>query len=166
MGAVESSESLHQAAASEGDGTAMRAIVYSYYKAVNESRWTDVVSFFHDDATLHVPGQAPKIGKEAILRFYEAHGRHATKHHDDVPLLMYDGNRVLTLIDHHGIDRHGEAIQFWTTGVFTMDGGRFRQYRVIFDTMALPEWMRERRSHRTELPDGATSVAPGANHAS
>ena len=52
---------------------------------------------------------------------------------------------VLTLIEHHGADRHGEPIHFWTTGVFTFDCGRFRQYRVIFDTMALPAWMRGRK---------------------
>jgi ketosteroid isomerase-like protein len=145
MGSVESPESVHQAATTDADETAIRAIVYGYYKAVNDSRWDDVAAFFHEDATLHIPGQAPKVGTEAILRFYEAHGRHSVKHHDDVPLLMIDGNRVLTLVDHHGVDRHGEPIHFWTTGAFTIDNGRFRQYRVIFDTMELPEWMRARK---------------------
>lgn len=145
MGEVETPDSIHQAAAAGSDATSLRAIVYSYYKAVNDSRWDDVVAYFHEDATLHVPGQAPKVGHEAILRFYQAHGRHSAKHHDDIPLLMCDGNRVLTLVEHHGADRDGEPIHFWTTGVFTFDGGRFRQYRVIFDTMALPAWMRERK---------------------
>ena len=154
MGSVETSESVHQAASADADETAIRAIVYSYYKAVNDSRWDDVAAFFHSDATLHIPGQEPKVGSEAILRFYEAHGRHSVKHHDDVPLLMIDGNRVLTLVDHHGVDRYGESIHFWTTGAFTIDNGRFRQYRVIFDTMELPEWMRARKG-----PASAADVA-------
>lgn len=145
MGAIETPESVHQAARTGDDATSIRALVYSYYKAVNDSRWDDVVDFFHEDATLHIPGQAPKVGTAAIRRFYEAHGRHAAKHHDDVPLLMVDGNRVLTLVEHHGEDRYGTPIHFWTTGVITVDNGRFRQYRVIFDTMELPQWMRERK---------------------
>ncbi len=152
MGAIETPESVHQAASTGDDATSIRAIVYSYYKAVNDSRWNDVVEYFHEDATLHVPSQAPKVGTEAIRRFYEAHGRHAAKHHDDVPLLMVDGNRVLTLIEHHGEDRHGTPIHFWTTGIFTIDNGRFRQYRVIFDTMELPQWMRERKGQPAPSP--------------
>jgi ketosteroid isomerase-like protein len=160
MGAVETHHTVHQAASTDDDETAIKAIVYSYYKAVNDSRWDDVVAYFHPDATLHVPGQEPKVGTDEIRRFYEAHGRHALKHHDDVPLLMVDGNRVLTLVDHHGVGRGGEPIHFWTTGVVTIDNGRFRQYRVIFDTMALPQWMRERKGASRSPETSAEVPAP------
>jgi hypothetical protein len=55
-------------------------------------------------------------------------------------------------VDHHGVGRNGEPIHFWTTGVVTIDNGRFRQYRVIFDTMELPQWMRERKRGASEVP--------------
>jgi hypothetical protein len=32
--------------------------------------------------------------------------------------------------------------------VFTLDGKRFRQYRVIFDTAELPEWIRSKKGRR------------------
>ena len=148
MGAVETHHTVHQAASTDDDETAIKAIVYSYYKAVNDSRWDDVVAYFHSDATLHVPGQEPKVGTDEIRRFYEAHGRHAVKHHDDVPLLMTDGNRVMTLIDFHGVDVRGNQVQYWNGGIFTLDGKRFRQYRVIFDTAELPEWIRSKKGRR------------------
>jgi ketosteroid isomerase-like protein len=160
MGGVETHHTVHQAASTDDDETAIKAIVYSYYKAVNDSRWDDVVAYFHPDATLHIPGQEPKVGADEIRRFYEAHGRHAVKHHDDVPLLMVDGNRVLTLVDHHGVGRGGEPIHFWTTGVVTIDNGRFRQYRVIFDTMELPQWMRERKGTSRSVDASAEVPAP------
>ena len=162
MGAVETPHTVHQAASTDDDETAIKSIVYSYYKAVNDSRWEDVVAYFHPDATLHIPGQEPKVGTDAIRAFYEAHGRHSVKHHDDVPLLMIDGNRVLTLVDHRGVGRHGEPIHFWTTGVVTIDHGRFRQYRVIFDTMELPDWMRERKGSPGDSGALPESPAPRA----
>lgn len=148
MGRVETSASVHQAAALDADDTSLRAIVYSYYKAVNDSRWDDVVAYFHDDASLHIPGQAPKIGHAAIREFYVAHGRHMTKHHDDVILLGIEGNRVLTLVDHNGVSRDGVPVKLWTAGSFVLDRGRFRQYRVVFDTFALPDWMRQTGARR------------------
>lgn len=128
----------NEAAARHGaDPTAVRAMVYAYYQAVNEGRWTDVADFFHDDAVLLVPSQLPKVGRETILAFYESHGRRFPEHHDDVPLLMLDGNRVMTLVDFNGVDRNGNAVHFWTAGIFTIEAGRIRQYRVIFDTAQL-----------------------------
>ena len=121
----------------EADATATRAMVYSYYAAVNDGRWTDVVDYFHDDAVLLVPSQLPKVGRETILAFYESHGRRFPEHHDDVPLLMLDGNRVMTLVDMHGINREGVHTRLWTAGFFTIESGRIRQYRVIFDTAQL-----------------------------
>src|SRR5947209_218927 len=104
MGPVEVQKTVEGAARSGSDRTAIRAMVYSYYQAVNDSRWNDVADFFHDDAVLLVPSQLPKAGREAILKFYESHGRRFTEHHDDVPLLMLDGDRVMTLVDFHGVD--------------------------------------------------------------
>ena len=46
-------------------------MVYSYYAAVNDGRWDDVVDCFHDDAVLLVPSQLPKVGREEIRRFYQ-----------------------------------------------------------------------------------------------
>jgi len=125
------------AARQQADATATRAMVYAYYQAVNDGRWADVADFFHDDAVLLVPSQLPKVGRETILRFYESHGRRFPEHHDDVPLLMLDGNRVMTLVDFNGVDRNGNVVRFWTAGIFTLEGGRIRQYRVIFDTAQL-----------------------------
>jgi ketosteroid isomerase-like protein len=137
MAGVEVRATIEAAAGSQADPTATRAMVYSYYQAVNESRWDDVVSFFHEDAVLLVPSQLPKVGRETIHRFYESHGRRFPQHHDDVPLLMLDGNRVMTLVDFRGVDRNGNAVSFWTAGIFTLEDGRIRQYRVIFDTAQL-----------------------------
>lgn len=125
-------ETRHQA-----DATATKAMVYGYYAAVNDGRWADVVGFFHDDAVLLVPSQLPKVGREVILKFYESHGRRFHEHHDDVPLLMLDGNRVMTLVDFNGVDRNGNVVRFWTAGIFTIEDGKIRQYRVIFDTAQL-----------------------------
>ena len=137
MAGVEVRATIEAAAGGQADPTATKAMVYAYYQAVNESRWDDVVSFFHDDAVLLVPSQLPKIGHDTIRRFYESHGRRFTQHHDDVPLLMLDGNRVMTLVDFRGVDKNGNAVAFWTAGIFTLEDGRIRQYRVIFDTAQL-----------------------------
>ena len=120
------------------DEVAVEAFVRDYYRAVNESRWDDVVACFHEDAVLLIPSQPPKVGHDAIRRFYESHGRRFPAHHDDVPLLMLDGDRVMTLVDFRGVDRSGVAVTFWTAGIFTIGGGRIQEYRVIFDTAALP----------------------------
>lgn len=134
---VEIAKTAAAAAQQQADGTATRAMVYGYYQAVNEGRWTDVADYFHDDAVLLVPSQLPKVGRETILRFYESHGRRFPEHHDDVPLLMMDGNRVMTLVDFNGVDRNGNVVHFWTAGFFTIESGKIRQYRVIFDTAQL-----------------------------
>ena len=144
MTPVEVQNTIEQAATAGADSTAIRATIYAYYQAVNESRWEDVKNFFIEDAVLLIPGQRPKIGHEAILRFYSAHGTHFAEHHDDVPLLMVDGNRVMTLVDFHGVDVRGNRVHYWNGGVFTLDGIKFRQYRVIFDTAELPEWIRNK----------------------
>lgn len=137
MGSVEIPETMRAAAGASRDNTAIRAFIYGYYQAVNESRWEDVVRCFHEDAVLLVPSQLPKQGHEKIREFYEYHGAYSPQHHDDVPLLMIDGNRVVTLVDHHGVDKHGRQIHLWTAGYFTLEDGRIRQYRVIFDTAQL-----------------------------
>ena len=139
MGSVESDRTASSAAQHASDRTAIRAKVYEYYRAVNESRWDDVVDFFHEDAVLLVPSQDPKVGHESIREFYESHGRRFVEHHDDVPLLMIDGQRVMTLVDFHGRDRNGVDVHFWTAGFFTIECARVRQYRVIFDTAELTE---------------------------
>jgi ketosteroid isomerase-like protein len=137
MGEVEIAKTAAGAAQQQADATAIRAMVYAYYQAVNDGRWADVAATFHEDAVLLVPSQLPKVGRKTILKFYESHGRRFPEHHDDVPLLMIDGNRVMTLVDFHGVDRNGNVVHFWTSGTFTIDGGRIRQYRVIFDTAQL-----------------------------
>ena len=137
MAPVEVQPTVEGAARAGCDPTATRAMVYAYYQAVNDGRWTDVAAFFHDDAVLLVPSQVPKVGRETILRFYESHGRRFPEHHDDVPLLMLDGNRVMTLVDFNGVDRNGNVVRFWTAGIFTIESRRIRQYRVIFDTAQL-----------------------------
>jgi limonene-1,2-epoxide hydrolase len=137
MGRVEVYNTERSAAGTGNDQTAIKALVYSYYTAVNESRWEDVVDFFHEDGVLLIPSQEPKVGHEKIREFYEYHGAYSPLHHDDVPLLMTDGNRVMTLVDHHGVDRHDRRIHLWTAGFFTIEDRRFRQYRVIFDTREL-----------------------------
>jgi ketosteroid isomerase-like protein len=156
MRRVETQETIEAAAARGADETAIRAAVYGYYQAVNEARWDDVAACFHEDGVLLVPSRRPKVGHAAIRRFYGAHGETFAEHHDDVPLLMIDGNRVLTLIDFHGVDRRGNHVHYWNFGVFTMEGGRFRQYRVIFDTAELPQWIRE---YRSTAPRAATSTS-------
>ena len=137
MGPVEVQQTVAGAARSGSDRTAIKALVYAYYQAVNESRWSDVADFFHEDAVLLVPSQLPKVGRKTILEFYESHGRRFVDHHDDVPLLMLDGDRVMTLVDFHGVDRNGNDVHFWTSGTFTIEAGKIRQYRVIFDTAQL-----------------------------
>jgi ketosteroid isomerase-like protein len=146
MSTVENQKTFEQAARRGSDNTALRATVYAYYKAVNDGRWEDVTNFFHEDGVLLVPSQEPKVGHDVILKFYSAHGRYFPEHHDDVPVLMVDGNRVMTLIEFHGVDREGERINYWNAGVFTIEDGRFRQYRVIFDTAELPAWLRRRNA--------------------
>ena len=138
MSGVET-ERAHVLSARRGrDRTTIRAMIYAYYKAVNDSHWDDVVAYFHPDAVLLIPSQLPKVGHEEIRRFYESVDRQfPTLHHDDVPLLMIDGNRVMTLVDMHGIDWEGNEIRLWTAGTFTLEGGLIRQYRVIFDTAQL-----------------------------
>lgn len=155
MTPVEGQETIERAAAAGADPTAIRATIYAYYQAVNEARWKDVTNFFTEDAVLLIPGQRPKIGHETILRFYSAHGTHFAEHHDDVPLLMVDGNRAMTLIDFHGVDVRGNRVHYWNGGVFTLDGTTFRQYRVIFDTGELPEWIRSKKG-RLPVADDAT----------
>ena len=134
---VEIARTHEMAARHQADPTAIRAMVYGYYQAVNDGRWQDVVDYFHDDAVLLVSSQVPKVGRETILRFYESHGRRYPEHHDDVPLLMLDGNRVMTLVDFNGVDVNGNVVRFWTAGIFTIEDRRIRQYRVIFDTAQL-----------------------------
>lgn len=109
----------------------------AYYQAVNDARWTDVADYFHPDAVLHIPSQRPKVGREEILRFYESHGRRFVEHHDEVPLLMVDGDRAMTLVRFDGVDVNGNVVWFWTAGIFTWEGARIREYRVIFDTAQL-----------------------------
>ena len=129
----------HARAARRGrDRTSIKAMIYAYYQAVNDSRWDDVVSFFHEDAVLLIPAQLPKVGHAEIRRFYTfVDKQFPTLHHDDVPLLMIDGNRVMTLVDMHGINADGVETRLWTAGIFTLEGGLIRQYRVIFDTAQL-----------------------------
>lgn len=137
MAQVEVQATVDAMARSQADPTAVKAMVYAYYQAVNDGRWGDVVEFFHEDAVLLVSSQLPKIGHEVIRAFYESHGRRFPQHHDDVPLLMLDGNRVMTLVDFRGVDRNGNVVRFWTSGTFTIEDRKIRQYRVIFDTAQL-----------------------------
>jgi ketosteroid isomerase-like protein len=138
MAGVET-ERAHVLAARHGrDRTTVKAMIYAYYQAVNDSRWDDVVAFFHEDAVLLIPSQLPKVGHAEIRRFYVSVDRQfPTLHHDDVPLLMIEGNRVMTLVDMHGVNADGVATRLWTAGIFTLEAGRIRQYRVIFDTAQL-----------------------------
>jgi hypothetical protein len=148
MGSIEVDRTVSSSARHASDATATRAKVYEYYRAANESRWDDVVEFFHEDAVLLVPSQQPKVGHDAIREFYAAHGRRFVEHHDDVALLMVDGQRVMTLVEVYGLDHNDVEVRFWAAGCFTLECGRVRQYRVIFDTASLAEHLSALRESR------------------
>jgi uncharacterized protein (TIGR02246 family) len=113
-------------------------MAYAYFQAVNESRLEEVLDYFHEDAVLLVPAQLPKVGREAIARFYDAFAKQFPEsHHADVPLLMVDDDRVMTLVDMHGVDCDGNEVHLWASVTFTIEAGKIRHQRVLFDTAQL-----------------------------
>ena len=66
MGSIEVDRTVSSSARHASDATATRAKVYEYYRAANESRWDDVVEFFHEDAVLLVHGHV--VGPDVVKR--------------------------------------------------------------------------------------------------
>ena len=55
---AEKTETSVAATPHQADATTTKAVVYSYYAAVNDGRWSDVVEYFHDDASLTAAASA------------------------------------------------------------------------------------------------------------
>ena len=121
---------MHRSEVVTGGG---EAVARAFHAAVGAGRWDEAARLFHDDGVLLLPSRPPTVGREAILAFYEAHGRRQPG--EQKPLLMTDGNRVMTLVGAEGSDRGGgEVARPWTATIFTIEDGAIRQVRVVFDT--------------------------------
>jgi ketosteroid isomerase-like protein len=116
----------------------VKALVRSYFAAVAEGRWDDVLELFHPDAELNVPGVRTKIGHERIRPFYANIGDRFAEYAPTVTQVLAEGSlesaaasAMLTL---NAVDLAGEPIEVPAADDFVIEGGRIRSLRIIFDT--------------------------------
>jgi ketosteroid isomerase-like protein len=109
-------------------------LVRSYFAAVNDERWDDVVELFDDRATVYVPSVRPKQGKERIRRFYESIGTSFLSHEASIVFLIAEGDRAAATIRYDGVSTDGRPVVVHATDTFTFEDGRIRELRIVFDT--------------------------------
>ena len=121
------------------DATApLENIVRSYFSAVAEGRWDDVLALFHEDAVLNVAGVSPKHGHERLRPFYENIGARFDRYAPTVNRVLAEGNLerggAVAILVLNAVSRAGEPIEVHTADDFAIEDGRIRSLRIIFDT--------------------------------
>ncbi len=111
-----------------------KTLVRSYFAAVNDERWDDVMALYHEDAVVHVAGKRPKHGYEQIRPFYEDIGTRFEKHVAEIRLLLAEGDVAAATIEYDGRNADGRSVSVFAADNFLFEDGRIRELRIIFDT--------------------------------
>ncbi len=116
----------------------LEQIVRGYFSAVADGRWDDVLALFHPDAVLNVAGASPKHGHERLRPFYENIGARFDRYAPTVNRVLTEGTldhgAAVAILVLNATSRKGEAIEVHTADDFTIEDGRIRTLRIIFDT--------------------------------
>jgi ketosteroid isomerase-like protein len=93
---------------------------------------------FHPDAILNVAGASPKHGHERLRPFYENIGARFDRYAPTVNRVLTEGTlehgAAVAILVLNATSRQGEAIEVHTADDFTIEDGRIRTLRIIFDT--------------------------------
>jgi ketosteroid isomerase-like protein len=116
---------------------AAKELVRSYFQAVNDERWDDVMALYHEDAVLHVPGKRPKSGHEQIRPFYEDIGTRFAKHVAGIRLLLAEDDVASATIEYEGSNTDGRPVSVFACDNFVFEAGRIRELRIVFDSARL-----------------------------
>jgi len=113
---------------------ASKQLVQSYFQAVNEERWDDVMALYHEDAVLHVPGKRPKQGHAQIRPFYEDIGTRFDRHVAEIRLLLAEDDLAAATIEYEGRNADGRPVSVFAADNFWFEDGRIKELRIIFDS--------------------------------
>ena len=110
----------------------------SYFKAVDDGRWDDVLALFHDDGVLNVAGRRAKVGHERIRPFYENIGTRFDTYGPTVTGVFADGSldsaTAAAFLTLNAVSAAGEPIEVPAADDFRIEGGKIRSLQIIFDT--------------------------------
>ena len=119
-----------------------RAVVESYFAAVNAEDFDTLRRVLHPDIELTACMSRPRHGLESVVAFFDAvFGRYPE--HSDIPTrLICDGNSVVAEIHFEGRSATGAEIVFEAVDVFDLTGGRIRRLSQWFDSADLQRQLR------------------------
>lgn len=129
-------------AASAPPEPSARAVVESYFAAVNAADFDALRRVLHPDIELTACMSRPRRGLESVVAFFDAvFGRYPE--HSDIPTrLICDGNSVVAEIHFEGRSDTGAQIVFEAVDVFDVVDGRIRRLSQWFDSADLQRQLR------------------------
>ena len=130
-------------AASEPPGDlSPRAVVESYFEAVNAADFEMLRRLLHPDIELTACMSRPRRGVEPVLAFFAAVFDRYPEHSDIPTRLICDGCSVVAEIHFEGRSHTGAEIVFDAVDLFDLVDGRIRRLGQWFDSADLQRQLR------------------------
>jgi ketosteroid isomerase-like protein len=116
------------------DDPRIRAAIRTYFDAINGEQWDRLAALFHDDAELHAPGTAPRVGGAAVASYYDDALRPYPVHRDEPTRELYAGDTVTVEIHFEGTLANGREMAFDAVDVFDFRDGRIARLSSWYDS--------------------------------
>jgi ketosteroid isomerase-like protein len=116
------------------DDPRIRSAIRTYFEAINAEQWDRLAALFHDDAELHAPGTAPRVGGAAVASYYDDALRPYPVHRDEPTRELYAGDTVTVEIHFEGTLANGRRMAFDAVDVFDFRDGRIARLSSWYDS--------------------------------
>jgi hypothetical protein len=111
--------------------------VRDLFQAIDEERWGDVESCFHEEVVVHVEGGDDRRGRGEIGRLFRGIPEQYVTHRDRVEMVLADEHRALALVQFTGTTTDDTHVSFWAAIAYWFDGDLIREERVVLNPHAL-----------------------------
>ena len=119
-----------------------RAVVESYFAAVNAEDFDTLRRVLHPDIELTACLSRPRRGLESVVAFFDAVFARFPVHSDIPVRLIVDGDTVVAEIHFEGRSDSGADVTFEAVDVFDISDGRIRRLAQWFDSADLQRQLR------------------------
>ena len=131
----------------------VRAVLDAYFDGINGERYESVAALFATDGELVAPGVRPRIGREAIARYFTLVLSRYPVHHDQPVRTFVDGSTATVEIAFTGELASGAPMTFEAVDIFDLDAdGRIAKLVTWYDSHLV----------RTRLTDAEAATDPRA----
>lgn len=115
-----------------------KALISTYFLAVDEERIEDILDCFTDDASIQFAFMdAPAQGRDALRRLFTEHVGRFAEHVDVVTRVLIQGTNGVSEIVFDATTVDGRPVHLENCNVYRFQEGKFHQVTVYLDTVTM-----------------------------